>query len=120
MAIPPTAVRFAQSLDPQEELDWLVSLEQLLQPGEDAASYSLDLLPEAVALGLTIMQGDGRDHHMIDNRTILFWAEIDEDYEADPAFNGGGITLPMEVTIVTNSYPPRKRNRTFLIPVVHQ
>ena len=108
---------FGQKLDPQEELDWTLNLSSLLEADEEIDSYELVLLPEAVALGLTLMSGGGRDHALTPgNRGISFWTEIDDAFKNDPAFDGG-VLLPMEVTIVTNSNPTRTRNRTFRFPV---
>jgi hypothetical protein len=121
MAIPPTAVQFSTPLDPSEELDYLVPLTPILEIGEAAETYSLVLLPEAVALGLTIMNGDDRDHKLVQaNAAISFWLTIDPALRGDLLFEGGGTALPMEVTITTSSEPPRIRQRTFLVPVVQQ
>lgn len=121
MAIPPTAAVFGKALDPQEELDWIIPCAPLLEAGEEILSYTLTVLPEAVALGLTIMSGGGRDHGLVEgNQSILVWLEIDDAFESNAAFDEGGINLPMEVTIVTNSDPRRTRNRIFLVPVRHQ
>ena len=121
MAIPPTASRFMATLDPHEELDFVVSLAGLLEEGELIASYILVILPEAVALGLEFMTGTGRDHALrVDKRAIDFWLSIDDAFKSDPAFDGGGVALPMEVTVVTTSIPSRTRTRTFLIQVAQQ
>lgn len=121
MAIPSTAVRFSQSMDPHEQLDWFVSFAELLEPDEEATDYELVMLPEAVALGLQFMSGSGRDHHLSDDkRGVHFWTEVADGFQSSPAFDGGGIALPMEVTFPTSSIPPRTRNRTFLQHVVQQ
>jgi len=117
MATPATAKNIG-TLDPNEELDFLVPLAPVLEPGEEIASYTLELLPEAVALGLTIMTGSGRDHALaLENTAIYFWLNIDPDFIGNAAFDGG-IALPMQVTAITNSDPARKRQRTFLVSVV--
>lgn len=121
MAIPPTAVAFGQALDPHEELDWLIACDGILESDETIVSYTLTLLPEAVALGLTLMEGEGRDHRLTDNeRGIAFWATIADAYKTSPAFDGGGVSLPGEVTLVTNSLPDRTRNRTWLMRTAQQ
>ncbi|MDE8654768.1 hypothetical protein [Novosphingobium album (ex Liu et al. 2023)] len=121
MAIPPTAATFADALDPMEEMDFVYPAGPLLEEGEEIASYTLALRPEAIALGLTIMTGGGRDPALIEGSTaILFWLAIDDDFKTDAAFDGTGTSLPMEVTFVTNSAPARTRQRTILVRVVQQ
>lgn len=127
MAIPPTAVSFAATLDPHEELDFIINASGLLEVGEEISSYTLTPLAEAVALGLTIMSGSGRDHALItgdavysDNTAIRLWLEIADLDEADVAFDGQGVSLPIEVELVTNSIPARTRQRTILVKVAQQ
>ena len=133
MAIPPTAARFANPMDPEEVLDFVVPLEPVLETGEmidpDAGRWSLVLLAEAVALGLEIIEGDPDwpDPALItgstsfpNNTAIRFWARVDPDFQDNAAFQGSGTSLPMEVTAWTTSDPPRRRQRTFLLTVVEQ
>ncbi len=121
MAIPPTATAFSQGIDPHEELDFIIPCGPVLEADEEINSYTLTPLAEAVALGLTIMSGGGRDHNLIEsNRSILMWLEIDDAHKTNPAFDGAGVRLPMEVTIVTNSNPARTRQFTALVPVMQK
>lgn len=121
MAIPPTAETFAQTLDPQEELDFSINCAGLLELGEEIASYTLTVLAEGVALGLTIMSGSGRDHGLNDESNgVDFWLTIDPGYQANVAFEGAGTALPLHVQFETNSTPARTRERTFLVQVAQQ
>lgn len=121
MAIPSTAVAFGDALDPHEELDFVIAATAILETGEEIDSYTLSLLPEAVALGLTIMEGAGRDIALVESdAAIKLWLTIDDDFKTDAAFVGTGTALPMELTIVTTSTPARTRQRTFLVRVVQQ
>lgn len=121
MATPPTAFEFEEGLDPHEELDFVLPCEPILEEGEEIASYTLTLLAESVALGLTIMTGSGRDHALVEtNQSILLWLEVDDAYKTNAAFDGTGVSLPMEVTIVTNSSPTRTRQFTALVPVAQK
>lgn len=125
MPTPPTAKSFSAPLDPHEEIDWVLNCADLLEANEQIDSYSLTLLAESVALGLTIMSGSGRDDTTIAingaaAKGVLFWAEIDAAYEENSAFDGAGTSLPIELEIVTNSTPARTRQRTFLMKVVQQ
>ena len=118
MAVPPSAQSFAGSLDPHEELDFLLDCGPLLESGEEIVGYTLTVLAEGVALGLTIMSGSGRDHELVgNNRAVRFWATIDAAYKSNAGFAGSGTSLPLEIALVTNSDPARIRNRTFLIEV---
>lgn len=123
MAIPSTAVECEGPLDPHEELDFVFPCGALLElaDSEEVASYTLTLLPEAVALGLEIMTGSGRDHALLAGNTdIEFWLTVDPLFQEDAAFDGAGAQLPLEVEIVTNATPARTRQRTALVRVVQQ
>lgn len=121
MAIPPTAVKFAGTLDPQEELDFAINCVGLLEAGETIASYTLTVLAEAVALGLTIMSGGGRNHALNDSDAgIDLWLTIAPGFQANAAFDGAGTPLPLHVQFETDSSPARTRERTFLVQVAQQ
>ena len=121
MAIPPTAAVFPSGLDPHDQLDFVIPCGPILEAGEEIASYTLALYAESTALGLTIMNDPGREHALTeDARAILLWLEIDTALENNAAFIGGGVRLPMEVTIVTNSNPSRRRQFTCLVPVAQK
>jgi hypothetical protein len=120
MAIPPTATAFAGTLDPHEKLDWRVSFYLTVEDGEVIATgtWTLEVLAEGAALGLTIMTGDGRDPALTsDSIGILFWLEIDALFQDDASFDEGGLDLPMRVTFNTDAAPSRTRQRTFLVHV---
>lgn len=122
MAIPPNAKIWTRTLDPSDRGDYVASLIggtiPLLQEGENFSTYTLTLLAEAVALGLTIGTGDYATTE--DGETITIWLSIDEALRSDPAFNGEGTTLPMEVTVETDSVPPRRWQRTLGVKVAQQ
>lgn len=121
MAIPPTAQKFAGVLDPNEELDYLARAGTLLEVGEAIQSYNLTVLPEGVALGLTIMSGAGRDHGLNDTATgVDMWLTIDPSFKGNAAFNAAGTALPLHLNLVTDSVPARIRDRTFLVQVAQQ
>lgn len=127
MATPPTAILWPDTMDPAEELDWIADLSSMLEPGETAESYELELSPEAIDAGLIIMTGAGHDHRLItgetdrpDNTAILLWLKVDPASQADPLFSGGGTAFPIEVTFLTTSNPSRKRQRTYVIRIVQK
>lgn len=123
MTIPSTAAKFPAIMDPHEELDWRVPFETILEDGEAVAvgAWVLETLPEAAALGLTIMTGSGRDPELtVDGRGLLFWATIDPAFQDNAAFDDAVVYLPLRVTFPTDALPARKRQRTFLIGVSQQ
>lgn len=121
MPTPPTAFAFEDGLDPHEELDFVIPCGPILEDGEEIDSYTLTVLAESAALGLTIMSGGGRDHELVeDNTAIALWLEIADAYKTNAAFDGTGASLPMEVTLVTNSAPARTRQFTCLVPVAQK
>lgn len=123
MAIPTTAQVFAEALDPDEVLDFKFDCSGLLETGEtvDAAVWTLEVLAEGTALGLTIMTGGGRDPLLDDGDTsINFWLEIDTAFKTNAAFDGAGTSLPLRVTMQTTSSPSRTRQRTALVKVAQR
>lgn len=118
MSTPPTAEKFGKPLDPHEELDWRLNCYSILEDGEAIATgtWTLEVLTEATALGLTIMTGSGRDPELISgSRSIVFWTNIDALYQGNAAFDGAGTSLPMRLTFESDALPARKRQRTFII-----
>lgn len=121
MPIPPTAVSFGDALDPNELLDYSIDCSGVLESGEAIAAYTVELLPEAVALGLTISEDEARAIALVnDDTAIRLWFLIDEDFRDDPAFDGTGRSLPMLVSITTTSTPSRERQGTVLLKVAQK
>lgn len=129
MATPPTAIQWPEPMDPAEELEWIADLSSMLEmaKGETAQSYTIELSPEAVDAGLSIMVDAGREHRLItseadwpDNTAILLWLKVDPASQADPMFAGGGTAFPIEVTFLTSSVPSRKRQRTYVLRIAQK
>lgn len=121
MAVSALAQPFASAMDPSDEVDWVLDFSAMLEDGELVLTYDLALTAEAIALGLEIMEGGGRDHALInDDTALLFWLKVDDAFKTNVAFDGAGTRLALEVTIVTNSDPARTRQRTATVLVVHQ
>ena len=119
MAYPTLAQAISDNIDPKEEIDIVLDCTDLLEEGEQIdPGYTLTVLAESVALGLTIMSGGGYDQDLIEgDRMIRIWVTIDPLFQTDAAFDAVTL-LPVELTFETNSTPPRTRQRTFLIPFV--
>lgn len=123
MAIPPTAKVFDQALDPYEVIDYLVRCASgdspLLEAGESISTYTLSPSPDAAALGLTIGIS-AYQPSIIGGNQIKMWLSVDSAFHANAAFSGEGVSLPIEVTVVSNNTPPRTRQRTVVVKVAQQ
>lgn len=128
MANPATAKAFAQALDPSDVIDFYVVLSQgqpdaavptVLLLGEGVENYSLTLTPEAVAVGLRIVERAGYEDKL-DGNVLTLWLEVDPAMQTSPVFNGTGVTVPIEILIETTATPPRTKQRSFLVRISNQ
>lgn len=116
MAIPSTAVVLPKTLDPSDIKDVKLNIAPALEAGEGIASYDLVLSAEAIAAGMEILSGGGRDPVLTANDTqIIIWPAIDPGEALNPIFADAGVRLAVEATIVTNSFPTRTDQQTFVI-----
>lgn len=121
MALPTTADIWPGRFDPTNYLDFQLDLAgSILETGEWIASYTLTPLAEAVAAGLTISQEAEREPEIIDNTSIKLWLYVDEEMRSDPMFNGDGVLVGIEVTVITNSIPWRREQVTFGIRIAQR
>lgn len=118
MAIPAGAIAWAQPLDPSDRADFIAQFRALLTGDELIATASVVLLPEAVALGLTIIEDAQHGPSIVDGTGIEVWFEVDEGLRGNAAF-AGGADLPVEFTINTDATPPRRFQRTMIVRVAH-
>lgn len=118
MPIPAGAVAWAQPLDPSDRADYVVQLGGLMSDSETISTATATLLPEAVALGLKIIEGAGFGPSIADDTNLEMWFEIDPAFRDNAAFVGGA-SLPLEIAIVTNATPPRRFQRTMVLRVTH-
>lgn len=123
MAIPPRAYVFPQVIDPSDLVEFQMDLsgpDGLLEDKELIASYTLTLLPESVALGLTILTAAPYALTAPDNVSVRAYFEIAAASRDNAAFSGDGASLPMELTITTSSNPARRFQRTIVLKVAQQ
>lgn len=118
MPIPAGAIAWAQPFDPSDRTDYLVQFGALLTAGEVIDTASVTLLPEAVALGLTIIEDVAHGPSIADDTAIELWFEVEESFRENAAFVGG-VDLPVEFTITTNATPMRRFQRTMVLRVAH-
>lgn len=128
MPIPSTALDLG-TIEPKDLLDFYIAISQgtaegdILQPGEDVASYTLALPLEASAAGLTIVEKEtenGKYATRLADRVLAFWLNIMPAQQGSTAFDGQGVSLPIEFTFTTTNTPPRIKQRTFKIRVTNK
>jgi hypothetical protein len=118
MALPDDPVAWPAAMDPAEVLDFVMDMAGVLDDGEGIAAFTLAMSAEGAATGLAIQTGAGRDPLRIeDDRAIRLWLGVAAPVQSHPAFAGDGTRFGIEVRIVTDSNPPRTRERTFALTV---
>lgn len=124
MPIPTTAPIFPESMDPTDVVDFYISVtegndgQSILMPNEGIASYTLGLSPEAALAGLQLLT-DARKP-VREGKNISLWLSVDPAKRALPVFDGTGLLLGIELTIVTDAIPSRTKQRTFGVRVVNK
>lgn len=118
MAIPAEAKIFLEPLDPTDITDFQLNLSGLLESGESIASQTLSVPTESSLLGLEIKTTGGYVTTLAAN-ILTIWLGILIAEQGNAAFVAG-VTLPIEITVITNSTPPRKKQRTFAVKVIQR
>lgn len=108
------------SIDPTDELDFVINLSPLLETGEQFTSVVLYTLPTAEVQGFEIPATGEYAASEIDHAHVLFWPRIDLAEQTSSAWSGQGTSCGFEVTAQTDSIPPRVWQRTVLIRVVNK
>lgn len=117
MAIPKTAFVWDDTMDPYDVVDYKVDVSTLLQSGESVDSYTIVAPAESVLAGLTI--GTASYASTISGNMITMWLSIASAKQLDAIFDTG-VNLPVELSISTNSSPPRKRQITLVVKVAQR
>ena len=126
MANPLTAKPFDQALDPTDELDFYVILNQgspdakvppLLLLGEAVATYTLSITAEGVTVGLMIVERIGFQNQL-DGNVLKIWFDVTPSLRASRMFDGVGVTVAIELTIWTTL--GRRKQRSFLMRISNQ
>lgn len=116
MSLPKNAPIFDYVADPSDEVEYYLAVTRgedeacLLRPDEDIADWKVERGAVAVAAGLQI--GTGAREPVRDGLVIMFWTTIAPASRALSIFDGDGIDLPIEATIVTTSTPARTKQVT--------
>lgn len=128
MPIPATALAFEQPVDPSDVQDFAIILSQgpadakptpFLLPGETVASFAMSVGAEAAAAGLLIRSDAGYAPTYVANK-ITFWPVIAAAQQSSPLFDGDGVRLAIELTVVTSNSPARTKQRSIVVRVAHQ
>lgn len=115
MAIPATALVWAESMDPYDVVDYAVDCTAILDEGENIASYTVVPYAESTLLGLTT--GTGAYATSLSGKILTIWLSVQAAKQEDPAFLGAGTSLPISLSITTSSTPARKKQRTLVVKV---
>lgn len=123
MALPPNAKAFTQPMDPADLEFYGFTLgqgpEDLLLPGEGVAAFTLAVTAEAAAAGLRIVTEDGRAPTLT-GLDLLFWLSVDPSLFGAAAFSGPGVDLGLELTVKTDSFLFRTKQKTLVVKVAQQ
>lgn len=127
MPIPATALAFEQPVDPSDVQDFAIILSQgpadakptpFLLPGETVASFAMSVGAEAAAAGLQIRSDAGYAPTYVANK-ITFWPVIAAGQQGSALFDGDGVRLAIELTVVTSNSPARTKQRSIVVRVAH-
>ncbi len=122
MTIPASAVRWTQTMDPSDLVDYQIDLSgtpSLLESGELIDDYTLTVLSEGVAVGFQIEEDPPYAPTLTTGNKITFWASVDIASRNNAAYTTG-LDIPIELEITTTSTPARRKQRTFVIKVEHK
>lgn len=125
MANPPNAIIVPRPISPNDTEHFTLTLTrgstgvELLNPGENVASFEASVTAEGAAAGLEMLDGGGYST-TIEDLTLSFWATVNPANQVDPAFTGAGLSLGIEFTFTTDATPPRVKQKTVVIQVAKQ
>lgn len=116
MTLPTDVKLYLETLGPYDTVEYKIDVSPILESGEGVATYSLVLPTESTLLGLQLNTTGGYSTTLVNN-IITYWLSISSGHQADSIFMGAGVTMPIEVTVTTNSIPPRIKKRTVAVTV---
>lgn len=121
MPINSLAQTIPRGMDPSDVLDFEMRFDQLLETGEDIASFTISLHPDSVAgaeLG-TASRAAAIFTKTVDGvaqEGVRFWLSINPAQQSSIVFDSGA-EVGIVVRITTNSSPSRTIERTAVINV---
>jgi len=127
MPLPKNAQKLVTQLDPNDIQKYaaqfgvqVASNEPVLDNGETIASFTIQVAAESALFGLVIEQGSRLPALTNDAKSVVFWVSIDPAMRSNSAFNGDGVLLGVEITLITSSVPYRQIQRTAVVQVAQQ
>jgi hypothetical protein len=90
-----------------------------LRPGEELDQVTITLRPEAIALGLTLIEDVDHGPFIADGTAIEMYFEIDPALRGSVAFDAA-VLLPFEILATTTSTPFRRIEKTCAIRTQQQ
>lgn len=123
------STQWEAQLDPSDKVDFYADFgevggegtEPVLAVDEKIASYTVVPTADAAAAGLLVGETGQYAHSKVnDDRTVKMWLSIDADKRGNCEFGtDAGLALGVEVSIETDSVPPRSFQRTWTVVVRH-
>lgn len=107
-------------LDPADQLNYLLDLSALLEDAENFALVTLAVLPASAALGFSIPSSGAYAARQVDDRHVAIWPTIDPARKNAQGWAGQGAACNFEITMTTDSLPPRSWQRTASIRVAQR
>ena len=117
MPLPVGTKVWKETMDPYDKVDYKVDLTKIVLTTEEVVSFTVTPLTESQLYGLTV--GTGAYASTIVAKQLTVWLSIASQFQNDPVFKKG-LTLPLELTIVTDSTPPRTKQRTVAVKVIQR
>lgn len=136
MALPTNASLWTQPFDPWDRKEYVAEFDTVADGAsgpvlerdeegnviEEIVEYTVEVSAEAAALGVEISEEAGYEVELLSgNKQIQVWFEVAEAFRENAAFSGTGTYVAVEFTIVeTNSSPPRRHQKTYVLQVAQQ
>lgn len=119
-SVPTTADRWRAPFDPSDRAPFAIDWSGLLNSGEMIASIQkITMSAAGAALGVEIDTSTGRAP-IIDEaggKITQCWFLVDPAFQADPAFQNGGVQIGLSVLVRTDSDPFKEYERTGVLQV---
>ncbi|WP_375290404.1 hypothetical protein [Qipengyuania sp.] len=107
-------------LDPYDKLNFEIDMSALLEEGERFASVDFAVTPASSILGFTIPDNGAYAPFDKDDSHLILWPQIDAGKIDAGTWSGQGRLCNFEMTMQTDSTPPRHWQRTIAISVAQR
>ena len=107
----------SHSIDPSDELDYVIDLSALLETGEQFTSVAIAVDAASAVLGFSIPTTGEYALVEVDDSHIRIWPKISSIWQNNAIYSASGTTCKFEITAETNSAPSRTWQKSVQIPV---